>query len=138
MHEVRGSTIIPAAQRQLQNFPPFAIVNSSSAAGRKGHSSSVAYCTSNFAVVGLTQVAALEYGTLGIRVNAVNPGYVVTDMTQDVQYGEKAKWIALSRIGQCEERLLRSCCRMRRVMCAACRFWLTTDCCCRNCRLALQ
>ena len=82
---------------------PYSIVNTSSVAGLKGHASSASYCTSKFAIQGLTQVAAIEYGKHGIRVNAVNPGYIVTAMTKDVDYGEKAHSIPLQRIGQAQE-----------------------------------
>ena len=82
---------------------PYSIVNTSSVAGLKGHASSAAYCTSKFAIVGLTQVAAVEYGKHGVRINAVNPGYIATEMTKDVDYGQKAHSIPLQRIGQAQE-----------------------------------
>ena len=82
---------------------PYAIVNTSSVAGLKGSATSAAYCTSKFAVQGLTQVAALEYGPLGVRVNAINPGYTYTEMTKSVDHAKKAKGIPLRRIGQAQE-----------------------------------
>ena len=56
-----------------------AIVNNSSIAGLRGLGGSAIYSASKHGVVGLTRVAALEYGEQGIRVNAVCPGWVRTE-----------------------------------------------------------
>jgi len=61
-----------------------AIVNTASVAGKTGHGSLSAYCTSKFAVVGFTQSLAEELGPLNIRVNAVCPGFLHTAMWADV------------------------------------------------------
>ena len=42
-----------------------------------------AYCVSKAGVLALTRQASLELGALGIRVNAVSPGYMKTEMTSD-------------------------------------------------------
>ncbi|MDP6979896.1 MAG: glucose 1-dehydrogenase [Myxococcota bacterium] len=57
------------------------IVNISSTAGMTGTPGLVAYTASKFAMRGMTKVAALELGSLGIRVNSVHPGGVATPMT---------------------------------------------------------
>jgi 3alpha(or 20beta)-hydroxysteroid dehydrogenase len=49
------------------------IVNVSSIDGLQGHNGAVAYCSSKWAVRGITRVAALELGRFGIRVNCVCP-----------------------------------------------------------------
>jgi NAD(P)-dependent dehydrogenase (short-subunit alcohol dehydrogenase family) len=61
-----------------------AIVNMSSVAGVMGFPQLPVYVASKHAVLGLTKSAALEYAKSGIRINAVAPGGVETDMTKRV------------------------------------------------------
>lgn len=60
------------------------IVNISSAAGKDGVAGSAHYSASKFAVVGFTQSLAKEVAEFGVRVNAVCPGVVKTQMIADV------------------------------------------------------
>lgn len=57
-----------------------AIVNTSSVAGHVGIPSSAVYVASKHAVEGITKTAAMEYAKQGIRVNAVAPGAIATQM----------------------------------------------------------
>lgn len=59
-----------------------AIVNMASIAGVIGIPRSAAYTASKHAVIGLTKSTALEYGSRGLRINAVSPGFIETDMTR--------------------------------------------------------
>ncbi|KAJ6564634.1 NAD(P)-binding protein [Mycena capillaripes] len=56
------------------------IIGASSLAGKQGQANTAAYCASKFAVRGLTQAAAMEFGAHGITVNAYAPGAVDTPM----------------------------------------------------------
>jgi len=63
------------------------IVNVASVAGLLGVSERVAYNASKHGLVGLTRTLAAEWGGRGVRVNAVCPGWVKTDMDDSAQAG---------------------------------------------------
>ncbi|HLG78168.1 MAG TPA: glucose 1-dehydrogenase [Ktedonobacteraceae bacterium] len=65
------------------------IVNTASLAGHIGIATLSTYVAAKHGVVGLTKTAALEYSKLGIRINAVSPGAVITPMVRDA-IGEQA------------------------------------------------
>jgi len=56
------------------------IVNITSEAGLRGSAAGLAYTASKHAVIGITRSAAFTYARLGIRVNAVAPGPVATNI----------------------------------------------------------
>ncbi|MFC9600504.1 SDR family NAD(P)-dependent oxidoreductase [Peribacillus butanolivorans] len=63
------------------------IINTSSITGLKGSPGLAPYSASKHAVLGLTKTAAIESAGMGIRVNAICPGYVETRMMQAIEQG---------------------------------------------------
>lgn len=66
-----------------------AIVNLASWMGKSGVAAYAAYCSSKFAVVGLTQSLACELGEHNIRVNAVAPGMIVNTRMRDITEAQR-------------------------------------------------
>ncbi len=74
-----------AMQAEIRHFLTVGggtIVNTASVGALIADPNMSAYCAMKHAVSGLTKAAAVEYAQLGIRVNAIAPGFVVTPMTQ--------------------------------------------------------
>ncbi|OMI00058.1 shikimate dehydrogenase [Bradyrhizobium brasilense] len=63
------------------------VINMSSIAGKQGYPTQAHYCASKFGVVALTQAAAKAFGPNRIRVNAICPGIVATDMWKMIDQG---------------------------------------------------
>jgi NAD(P)-dependent dehydrogenase (short-subunit alcohol dehydrogenase family) len=94
-----------AIQQMIAQDDGGVIVNMSSIAGIRGLDNSSLYCTSKGGVTNLTRELAVEHGGNGIRVNALDPGFIETAMT--MEDGETAGDILdqtpLGRAGQPEE-----------------------------------
>jgi NAD(P)-dependent dehydrogenase (short-subunit alcohol dehydrogenase family) len=91
---------------QMQAQGGGAIVNTGSIAGLIGLPTSSAYVAAKHGVLGLTKTAALEYAEANIRVNAVCPGFIKTQMTEDTmrRRGEAIlAQVPLRRMGNPEE-----------------------------------
>ncbi len=62
-----------------------AIVNMASVLGAEGFQTASAYVSAKHGVLGLTQTAALEYATQGIRINAVGPAFIRTPLISGLE-----------------------------------------------------
>src|SRR3954469_896085 len=95
--------------RQMERQGNGAIVNNASVGALTGNPGIGSYIASKHGVVGLTRTAALEYVKHGIRVNAVNPGLIDTQVARDVvagseeAYAEIARNVPIGRAGRPEE-----------------------------------
>src|SRR5579859_81324 len=98
-----------AAGRQMRAQGGGVIVNISSIAGRAfGLRNRVSYVAAKSGLIGLTRECAREFAAYNIRVNAVCPGVIVTEMTANLRHNPEmmAKWmdeIPQRRLGQPEE-----------------------------------
>lgn len=83
------------------------IINMASILGAVGFANSSAYVAAKHGVVGLTKSAAWEYGTKGVRINAIGPGFIATpliDTALDQQAQDYlASQHAMQRLGKPEE-----------------------------------
>lgn len=79
------------------------IINMVSLSGLKGLPGQSNYSAAKAAVIGATKALAQEVGARKITVNAVAPGYIATDMTQDLDESTLKKMIPAGRFGQPEE-----------------------------------
>ena len=95
--------------RQMERQGSGAIVNNASVGALTGNPGIASYIASKHGVVGLTRTAALEYVKHGVRVNAINPGLIDTQVARDVvsgneqAYEEIAKHVPIGRAGRPEE-----------------------------------
>lgn len=88
------------------------IVNMASILGLVGFANAPAYTAAKHGLVGLTKAAALEYATLGVRVNALCPGFIETPMvmergveagTHPEVYEQISELHPIGRLGRSEE-----------------------------------
>ena len=82
------------------------IINISSVVGITGNSGQVNYSASKAGIIGMTKSLAKELGSRSINVNAVAPGYIVTDMTEELSEKIKEETknsIPLKKLGRPED-----------------------------------
>jgi 3-oxoacyl-[acyl-carrier protein] reductase len=104
---LRGSfNTCRAVVRKMLRRRSGAIVNLTSVVGLRGNPGQANYVSSKAGVVGLTKALARELGTRGVRVNAVAPGYIDTELTQVLPEKAREAILAntpLARLGEPED-----------------------------------
>jgi 3-oxoacyl-[acyl-carrier protein] reductase len=100
IHHLQG------AAQLMRRHKSGSIVNLTSIVGVTGNEGQIVYSSSKAALIGLTRSAAKELAPLGIRVNAVAPGFVDTDMTRTLPRDKREQRvisIKMGRIGTAED-----------------------------------
>lgn len=80
-----------------------AIVNMASISGIYGNAGQANYSTAKAGLIGFTKALAKELASRNIRVNAVAPGFIQTDMTKDLKTDAIVEHIPLKRLGEPED-----------------------------------
>jgi 3-oxoacyl-[acyl-carrier protein] reductase len=104
LHGVINGT--QAAAKLMLRSKSGSIINVTSIIGRFGNRGQLVYGASKAGVIGATYSAAKELAPSGIRVNAIAPGFIDTDMIKHVNeavYAERMRTIAMGRIGRPED-----------------------------------
>lgn len=79
------------------------IINMSSIVGVYGNAGQANYSAAKAGLIGFTKSLAKEIGSRNIRVNAIAPGFIQTDMTKGLEETKIAEHIALNRLGNPED-----------------------------------
>ena len=82
------------------------IINISSVVGEMGNPGQANYCASKAGLIGLTKSNALELARRNVTVNAITPGFIVTDMTDELSEKQKEELnsqIPLGRLGEADD-----------------------------------
>jgi 3-oxoacyl-[acyl-carrier protein] reductase len=97
IHHLQG------AARLMMRHRSGSIVNLTSIVGVTGNEGQIVYSSSKAALIGLTRSAAKELAPMGIRVNAVAPGFIDTDMTRVLPQDKRDQLttsVKMGRIGR--------------------------------------
>jgi 3-oxoacyl-[acyl-carrier protein] reductase len=98
--------LIRAATRPMMKARGGSIVNLTSVVGEMGNAGQAGYAATKAGLIGLTKSVARELASRNVRVNAVAPGYIDTDMTASLPEGAKqkmAEMIPLGRLGSADD-----------------------------------
>jgi len=98
--------LVRAATRPMMKARGGSIVNLTSVVGEMGNAGQAAYSATKAGLIGLTKSVARELASRNVRVNAVAPGFIDTDMTATLPEAAKQKMaeaIPLGRLGKVED-----------------------------------
>lgn len=91
------------ASRVMRKSQSPSIINITSIIAQRGAVGQIAYSATKSAIIGATKSAAKELAPIGIRVNAVSPGYIQTDMVENYKVSKIVNSIGLARAGEASE-----------------------------------
>ena len=91
-----------AVSRQMLKQKKGRIINITSVVGIMGNAGQANYAAAKSGVIGLTKTTAKEFASRGITVNAVAPGFISTDMTENVDNEKVLSAIPLGTLGNPE------------------------------------
>jgi len=97
---------VKAATRTMMKQRAGSIINITSVVGVKGNAGQANYAASKAGIIGFTKSVALELGSRGIRSNAIAPGFIETEMTDQLDEKTVQGWrdgIPLKRGGSPED-----------------------------------
>jgi 3-oxoacyl-[acyl-carrier protein] reductase len=98
--------LVRAAARPMMKQKGGVVVNLTSVVGEMGNAGQAAYAATKAGLIGLTKSVARELASRNIRVNAVSPGYIDTDMTAALPEAARQKMtelIPLARLGTAQD-----------------------------------
>ena len=84
---------IKSVTRPMLKAKSGCIINITSIVGLSGNAGQANYASSKAGIIGLTKSAAKELGSRNIRVNAIAPGFIETEMTESVKEDAKEKFL---------------------------------------------
>ena len=79
------------------------IINITSIVGLTGNPGQANYAASKAGVIGFTKTCAKEFASRGIKVNAVAPGFIETEMTENLKTDDILKMIPLGKLGSADQ-----------------------------------
>lgn len=98
--------LLQGAARIMRRHGSGSIINVTSIVGVEGNAGQIVYGSSKAALIGLTRAAAKELAPVGIRVNAIAPGFIDTDMAGSLPpeiFQKRVDSIAIGRIGSADD-----------------------------------
>ncbi|GAB3946249.1 3-oxoacyl-[acyl-carrier-protein] reductase [Spirosoma harenae] len=95
-----------AATKPMMKAKAGSIINITSVVGIRGNAGQANYAASKAGIIGFTKSVALELGSRNIRSNAIAPGFIETEMTDEINEKALEEWkqqIPMKRGGQASE-----------------------------------
>jgi 3-oxoacyl-[acyl-carrier protein] reductase len=95
-----------AVSKPMMKARSGSIINMTSVVGVKGNAGQANYAASKAGIIGFTKSVALELGSRNIRCNAIAPGFIETEMTEELNESAIEEWkkaIPLKRGGEAKE-----------------------------------